>query len=264
MDIKNQALWASSEAAATTFNLDANQLNALQRALTQKLCAISTSNYDESVIIASEIIATLFQNTDRRILIVCHSGKALTKILADIRMYSDDMARIAHYNVDDQLNQFNLNQINSNSRGAGIFKLINAYRYKLHCGYREAVNEFTELQLQMKEFGMQANFMDRYLRIQVRKIIYFVVHFRSSSSLQSLILSFGFLQMQLESFSKRLDEMRQIADFQCIKSKRIIGITSYGASKYQALIQLLESPIGIFHLLNKNCRRGLIHDFALQ
>ncbi|XP_037031769.1 uncharacterized protein LOC119071146 [Bradysia coprophila] len=215
VDIKNPTSWSSSEAAATTFNLDASQLNALQRALTQKLCAISTSNHDESVVIASEIIAMLFHNTDRRILIVCHSGKALTKILADVEMYTDNIARIASHNINDELDHFNLNQIQSNRPGVGIWKLINAYRYTLHSGYRDAVNEFTELQLKQAE--MQDNFMDKYLRIQT----------------------------QLESFSKRLDEMRQIADFESIKSKRIIGITGYGASKFQALIQLLQSPIVI-------------------
>lgn len=168
VDIKNQASWASSQAAATTFNLDANQLDALQRSLTQKLCVISTSNHDESAVIASEIIATLFQNTDRQILIVCHSGRALTKILADIVLYTKDMARIVNFNINDQLDQFNLNQIQSNIRGEGIYRLINAYRYTLHSGYREAVNEFTELQAEMYE--MQENFMDRYLRIQVRRM----------------------------------------------------------------------------------------------
>lgn len=48
----------------------------------------------------------------------------------------------------------------------------------------------------------------------------------------------------MESFAKRLQEMKQIADFECVQSKRIIGITSYAASKFQALIQLLRSPIG--------------------
>ncbi|KAG4070493.1 hypothetical protein HA402_005725 [Bradysia odoriphaga] len=215
VDIKNPTSWSSSEAAATTFNLDASQLNALQRALTQKLCAISTSNHDESVVIASEIVAMLFHNTDRRILIVCHSGKALTKILTDVEMYTEDIARIANHNINDELDHYNLNQIQSNRQDADIYKLINAYRYTLHNGYRDAVNEFTELQ--MKQAEMQDNFMEKYL----------------------------WIQMQLESFSKRLDEMRQIADFESIKSKRIIGITSYCASKFQALIQLLQSPIVI-------------------
>lgn len=168
VDIKSPGLWSSSATAATEFNLDANQLNALQHSLTQKLCAIPTSNGDESVLIASEIIATLFQNTDRRILIVCHSGKALTKLLADIKMYTDDMARIANHNVNDQLDQVNLNQITSNYPKTAIYKLINAYRYVLHSGYRDAVSQFTELQSQMKQYGVQDNSMDNYLRIQVR------------------------------------------------------------------------------------------------
>lgn len=167
MDIKIQARWSSSETAATTFNLDANQLNAIQSSLTQKLCAIPASNNDESVLIASEIIATLFQNTDRRILIVCHSGIALSKILADVQRYTDDIARIANHNINDRLDQFNLKQIHANQSSEGIYKLINAYRFKLHSGYREAVNEFTALQLQMQQHGMQDNCMDTYRRIQV-------------------------------------------------------------------------------------------------
>lgn len=58
-------------------------------------------------------------------------------------------------------------------------------------------------------------------------------------------------QTQLESFSKRLDEMRQIAEFERINSKRIIGITSYGATRFQTLVQLLQSPIGACYLAKK-------------
>ncbi len=79
------------------------------------------------------------------------------------------MVRITNHNLNDQLDKFNLNQIQSNHPNTSIYKLINAYRYQLHNSYREAVNEFTELQLQMKLHGMQDNFMDRYLRIQVRE-----------------------------------------------------------------------------------------------
>lgn len=120
--------------------------------------------------IASEIIATLFQNTDRQILIVCHSGKALTKILTDVEMYTQDIARITYHTVNDQLDQFNLKPSHSNNLGAGIYKFINAYRYTLHTGYRQAVNEFTELQMKLYD-GMQDNFMDKYLRIQVSRMM---------------------------------------------------------------------------------------------
>lgn len=169
IDIKDPSSW-SSEAAAAAFNLDIKQLNALQRSLTQKVCAISTTKENENVLIATEIIATLYQNTDCRILIVCHSGKTLTKLLADIEMYTEDIARIANHDINDQLDQFNLNKICSNYPNANIYKLINAYRYILHTGYKEAVEQFTELQMKMKESPMRHNFMDEYLRIQVRKI----------------------------------------------------------------------------------------------
>lgn len=70
-------------------------------------------------------------------------------------------------------------------------------------------------------------------------------------------------QTQLESFSKRLDEMRQIAEFERIKSKRIIGITSYGATRFQALVQLLQSPIGVSYLVKKNCHSDDRNNFSI-
>lgn len=40
------------------------------------------------------------------------------------------------------------------------------------------------------------------------------------------------------------EEMKQIGEYQLIKSKRVIGMTSTGAARCHALIQLLQTPIG--------------------
>lgn len=40
------------------------------------------------------------------------------------------------------------------------------------------------------------------------------------------------------------EEMKQIGEYQLIKSKRIIGMTSTGAARCNVLIQLLQTPIG--------------------
>lgn len=40
------------------------------------------------------------------------------------------------------------------------------------------------------------------------------------------------------------EEMKQIGEYQLIKSKRIIGMTSTGAARCNSLIQLLQTPIG--------------------
>lgn len=45
------------------------------------------------------------------------------------------------------------------------------------------------------------------------------------------------------------EEMKQIGEYQLIKSKRIIGMTSTGAARCNVLIQLLQTPIGKSHLL---------------
>lgn len=44
--------------------------------------------------------------------------------------------------------------------------------------------------------------------------------------------------------SRLQEEMKQIAEFQAIKSKRIIAMTSTGAARCNVLIQLLQTPIG--------------------
>lgn len=163
IDIKNTSSWPSSAA----FNLNENHLDALKQSLTQRICSITTSAANDNVLIASETIATLFQNTDAQILIVCHSGKVLTKILSDIEMYTQDIARIEYRKLNDQLDKFNLNEINSNYSSENIYKLINALRYTLHCGYRTAVGKFTALQMEMKGHNIRDNYMEEYLNIQV-------------------------------------------------------------------------------------------------
>lgn len=40
------------------------------------------------------------------------------------------------------------------------------------------------------------------------------------------------------------EEMKQIGEYQLIKSKRIIGMTSTGAARCNSLIHLLQTPIG--------------------
>lgn len=168
IDIKNPSSWPGPSA----FNLDENHLNALKQSLTHKICAIPTLTEEEDVFIASEIIATLFQNTNAQILIVCHSGRVLGKLLADIEMYTQDIARIENHGMNDDLDKFNLNEIYLNYSIEQIYELINAYRYVLHSGYRNAVEKFTELQTKMKEPGMQDNHMNEYINIQVRKLFH--------------------------------------------------------------------------------------------
>lgn len=46
------------------------------------------------------------------------------------------------------------------------------------------------------------------------------------------------------------EEMKQIGEYQLIKSKRIIGMTSTGAARCNALIQLLQTPIGKCRLIS--------------
>lgn len=47
------------------------------------------------------------------------------------------------------------------------------------------------------------------------------------------------------------EEIKQIGDYQLIKSKRVIGMTSTGAARSNALLHLLQTPIGSFELKTK-------------
>lgn len=40
------------------------------------------------------------------------------------------------------------------------------------------------------------------------------------------------------------EEIKQIGEYQIIKSKRIVGMTSTGAARCNVLVQLLQTPIG--------------------
>lgn len=50
----------------------------------------------------------------------------------------------------------------------------------------------------------------------------------------------------MQTISRMQEEMKQIGEYQLIKSKRIIGMTSTGAARCNVLIQLLQTPIGKF------------------
>lgn len=58
----------------------------------------------------------------------------------------------------------------------------------------------------------------------------------------------------MQTISRMQEEMKQIGEYQLIKSKRVIGMTSTGAARCNVLVQLLQTPIGelMCEIINNN------------
>lgn len=209
LDIKDTSKWPKAEA----LRLDESQLNAFKSSLTRKFAVIQGPPGTGKTFIGLEIVSTLLQNTDAQILIICYTNHALDQFLTGILKYTDDIVRIGSQSRNELLDQFNLKQLNDNFLAD---KLLKNCLYQLRCDYAQAVQEFSALQILMKERSTDESLMREFLDIQAR----------------------------LQSITRRQEELKQIGNYQLIKSKRVIGMTSTCAARCHSLLQLLQTPIG--------------------
>lgn len=206
--MKDTSKWPSAEA----LRLNESQLSAFKSSLTRKFSVVQGPPGCGKTFIGLEIVSTLLLNTDAQILIVCFTNHALDQFLTGILKCTHDIVRIGNQSKNEVLDQFNLKQMNDTIIQDRTLK---SCLYSLKCQYAAAVQEFTDLQMKMKE-SSDETLMKEYLEIQTR----------------------------LQSISRRQEELKQIGQYHLIKSKRVIGMTSTGAARCHSLIQLLQTPIG--------------------
>lgn len=210
LDLKNTSTWPSPP----ELKLNESQVDALKHALTRRLSVIQGPPGCGKTFIGLQIIATLLMNTDSQILIVCYTNHALDQFLCGILRYTDSIVRIGNQSKNENLDRFNLKQLCENGTND---KRVKTSLFKLKGAYAEAVQEFDEIhKLISAEVEPEEKIFERYKDVQAK----------------------------LQSISRMQEEIKQIGEYQLIKSKRIIGITSTGAARCNALIRLLQTPIG--------------------
>lgn len=164
--------------------------------------------------IGLQIIATLLMNTDSQILVVCYTNHALDQFLSGLMRYTDSIVRIGNQSKNESLDKFNLKQL---CESGSNDKRVKTSLFKLKGAYAEAVQEFDNMHkaiIEGKYTEDQA--FERYQKVQAK----------------------------LQSISRMQEEIKQIGEYQLVNKRRIIGITSTGAARCNALIRLLQTPIG--------------------
>lgn len=159
-----------------------------------------------------QIVKCLLDNTDCQILIISYTNHTLDQFLNGIQSYTDSIVRIGNQSKNDSIECFNVKQLCENRI---TDKRIKTSLFKLKIEYSQAVREFCELQDSEEDSDV---IFEKYTQIQKK----------------------------IQSINQMHDEIKQISEYEVIKSKRIIGMTSTGAARYNALINLLQTPIVIF------------------
>lgn len=220
LDLKNTSTWPSPP----ELKLNESQVDALKHALTRRLSVIQGPPGCGKTFIGLQIIATLLMNTDSQILIVCYTNHALDQFLCGILRYTDSIVRIGNQSKNENLDRFNLKQLCENGTND---KRVKTSLFKLKGAYAEAVQEFDEIhKLISADVEPEEKIFQRYKDVQAK----------------------------LQSISRMQEEIKQVGEYQLIKTKRIIGITSTGAARCNALIRLLQTPIGgLFEVFRVIC-----------
>lgn len=215
LDLKNTSTWPSP----AEMKLNDDQMHAMKHALTHKLSVIQGPPGCGKTFIGLQIIATLLVNTDSQVLVVCYTNHALDQFLSGLLRFSDSMVRIGNQSKNEALDCYNLKQLCEKGTHD---KRVKTSLFRLKGAYAEAVQEFEQLN---KEIGAGNIDNDKAYKFYQK------------------------IQAKIQSISRMQDEIKQIGEYQMINSRRIIGITSTGAARCNALIRLLQTPIGKLHLM---------------
>lgn len=219
-NLKDIATWPQK----SLINLNQKQYEAFHSALTRKFCIMQGPPGTGKSFIGLEIIATLLQNTKQQILVICYTNHALDQFLTGLLKYTDSLVRMGGQSKNEILEQFNIKKLFENNFSD---KASQTWYYNIKKEYSSLMEDFERLQNHFKicEEHEKQNLLDEIYKIQ----------------------------NQLKSASRRLEELKQIGDYNVIKDKRVIGMTTTLAARCHGLLQLLQTPIGILLcLMNHN------------
>lgn len=208
LDLKNTSAWPS----AAALKLNDSQLSAFKNSLTNKFSVIQGPPGTGKTFVGLEILTALIRNTDEQILVICYTNHALDQFLAGVLAITQDIVRMGNQSKNELLDKFNVKQlletVVSDKRMKNCF-------YKAKCEYAELMEQFEALQ------GKKGSEND-------------------AKSVEAEILA---VQDKLRSISRKQEELKQINEFNLLKSKRVIGMTSTCAARSNTLLHMLKPPI---------------------
>lgn len=149
-------------------------------------------------------------------MIICYTNHSLDQVLCGILKHTDNLVRMGGQSKNEILETFNIKQLTENNFSD---KGLKTWYYNTKKEYSSLMTVFERLQ---NHFKICEDSEKKELLDQIYKI-----------------------QNQLKSTSRRLDELKQIGEYNVIKDKRVIGMTTTCAARCHGLLKLLQTPIGI-------------------
>lgn len=218
----DDAPWPTQHATMLGFN--AGQLAAVQHALTNRVALIQGPPGTGKSFVGQHIAGLLCQNTALRIVVISYTNLALDQFLHDLVRTGYDncrnVVRMGGQCTNTALKPYVLRQYNSSSdqqqQSRTANARINGRLYQHHL----AIHAMNQALLATAQSIGSAN-GDATLR---------------EAALQSAIV-------QSVSARDRLEELRQLADYEEIKDRQVVGMTSSFAARNGTLLQLLQAPI---------------------
>lgn len=187
-------------------NLNDSQLNAFQAALTRKFSVIQGPPGTGKTFIGHQIVSALLSNTESQILVICLTNHALDSFLMGIIPFTRKIVRLGNMSKNEILDEFNIKNLNQPSDDK-----------RIRTGHYLLMQREGSLILQLDNELNKPN------------------SFESETTLN--------IQSELRSISKRHDDLRQVQNYNLIKNKRVIGMTTTYAARARSLLGLLKTPI---------------------
>lgn len=184
-----------------------SQLEAYYAALQREFCLIQGPPGTGKTFIGIEILKTLLNNTDERILIVCYTNRALDEVLTGLLNVTRDFVRLGSQSKNLKLDEFNIKELKNDEDSD---RTLQGLFYKARVEYSRLMRLYIEIQKSDEEVDdvKVVDLLDR-----------------------------------LHSVSRQIEELQQFRQYQLIKDKRVIGMTTTFAARSQCLLELLAIPI---------------------
>lgn len=168
-----------------------------------------------------KLVSTILRNIqDCQVAIICYTNHALDQflvgllpLLPECNLSEDCIVRMGNQSKNELLDKYNVKQITDATTITD--RRLKACFYQTKNDYMKTFQEFEKLQ---QEYDG-----------------------KDDSKLNAIIK----VQAALRKISRKLDELKQISDFNTIKDKRVIAMTTTYASRQNVLLQLLSTPIVI-------------------
>lgn len=198
--------FATVIAKRNSLNLNEKQHEAVMNALTHEFYVIQGPPGTGKSTVGIEMCRILLASTNLQIQIVCFTNQALDQFLEAMSAYTSSIVRLGNQSKNEKLDKFNIKSQDS-VRDPRLVALIRHYRNQLN-------NTFDKLN----------------------------EAYRNPDSKEESVLK---LEQEIKTLRTKIDELKQLGEFNQMKDSRIIGMTTTCAARKNKTLQLLKVPIVI-------------------